>query len=615
MKYNVAFLAAVACFVLLASECIRSNPVLVDEFAHVPAGVSYWDLGRHYLYRENPPVVRLLTALPVWLSNPKTDYSRASASYRSEWGVGVDFIAANGPRHHTLYGLARRVVLFLSVGCALTIFVWAGERYGKGPAFVAAALWLADPTVLAFSSVATVDVGAAAFGCLATYLFWRFLREPVWFKAVLAGVGLGLAEGCKFSMLALYPAWLLSALLMRTFASGPGCVPGFSSKPAWGKVCAIFVLSILVLNMTYGFDRVVKPLGSFQFKSRLLTGLTTVDPDDPPSGNVFRRTWFGSLPSPFPEDYLRGFDSQKWDEEFGFYRLSHGRLVFRGSWSSPLVTLAYKLPLGTIALLVGSALFWVVRSRRLRPAECVAAVTGFAVIALLCTQTGLNWVARYTLPALPFVFFCVGRPVEAALNHRLLKWAVAACLLWNAASVMSTRPHFISFANELVGGPDGARDELAGSNFDWGQDLFRLQQWAVEHPGREPLVLLYYGALNPDLLSHKPAKVPDRFLDTGVDTPSPPGPGKPFYLAISKNLLHGVPCDLPLESGRFVSAAVNSPFLKYKNAVDRVGHTIYIFRVVPTAAEVDSPKAITYDQLRSSFREVTAHERRIMTFI
>src|SRR5579883_1777075 len=108
---KLCFLATVFVAVALAGENIRSNPVVIDEYAHVPAGLSYWDFGRHYLYRENPPLVRLLTSLPVWLSTPRISYRKADPSIRSEWEVGRDFIRANGSRHHFLIGEARCVSL------------------------------------------------------------------------------------------------------------------------------------------------------------------------------------------------------------------------------------------------------------------------------------------------------------------------------------------------------------------------------------------------------------------------------------------------------------------------------------------------------------------------
>ena len=67
-RCNLVFFALMALFVFLAMEGITSNPVMVDEYGHVPAGISHWHLGDFQMYRENPPLVCAVSALPVWLS-------------------------------------------------------------------------------------------------------------------------------------------------------------------------------------------------------------------------------------------------------------------------------------------------------------------------------------------------------------------------------------------------------------------------------------------------------------------------------------------------------------------------------------------------------------------
>ncbi len=49
---------------LLAYSAWRHSPVLT-EVGQLPAGISHWELGRFDLYRVNPPLVRLVAALPV----------------------------------------------------------------------------------------------------------------------------------------------------------------------------------------------------------------------------------------------------------------------------------------------------------------------------------------------------------------------------------------------------------------------------------------------------------------------------------------------------------------------------------------------------------------------
>ena len=47
---------------LLAVTAIRRNSVTVDEVAHLPAGISYWQTGTFALYHHNPPLVKMLAA-------------------------------------------------------------------------------------------------------------------------------------------------------------------------------------------------------------------------------------------------------------------------------------------------------------------------------------------------------------------------------------------------------------------------------------------------------------------------------------------------------------------------------------------------------------------------
>jgi hypothetical protein len=590
---------------------------MLDEFAHVPAGISHWDLGRHFIYRENPPLVRLIATLPVWLSHPKMVYSGASTTYRSEWNVGRDFIAANGERHHQLFILARCVTLLLAVVCGMMIFRWSSENYGGQAGVICASVWMLDPTVLANASIATVDIGSATLGFAATYLFWRFLNRPVWPQAILAGIGLGLAQACKFSLLGLIPAWFVLMLVARLSSASVDHMSGPAARPSWRKLGAIYLVSVVVLDAVYAFDRVGTPLGSFDFKSGLLTARVVKDPKDAPEGNRFRGTWLGEFPTPLPEDYIRGFDSQKSEEELRFLRLSHGRLVHRGPWYSPFETLVYKLPLGTLFLLAASAVYWFVASRRFHLAECAAIVPALFLLGLLCTQTGLNWAVRYAIPALPFLCLCVGRPVQVAWAHPVWRWGVAGCILWNSAVVLGTRPHFLSYGNEIVGGFDGARRKFAGSNLDWGQDLYRLARWRAEHPDRRPVVVLYYGALNPAFLGINDKGLPDTFLQAGeaIRAASSPETRKPFYLAISWNLLIGEPANIHFESGLATTAVLRSPRLRFENAFAQIGQTIYVFHIVPTAAEARSGKDLTFEEMQSCLQKVSTGGRWRLTIL
>ena len=51
-------------YALAAQSLLQENPT-VDEVVHLPAGVTYWQKGTFQLYHHNPPLFKLVAALPV----------------------------------------------------------------------------------------------------------------------------------------------------------------------------------------------------------------------------------------------------------------------------------------------------------------------------------------------------------------------------------------------------------------------------------------------------------------------------------------------------------------------------------------------------------------------
>ena len=84
------------------------NFVVLDETGHIPAGISHWETGDFSLYRVNPPLGRMLAALPVLLARPSTTYVHLDPhpGIRADWTVGRDFAELNAPRYLDLIYLA-----------------------------------------------------------------------------------------------------------------------------------------------------------------------------------------------------------------------------------------------------------------------------------------------------------------------------------------------------------------------------------------------------------------------------------------------------------------------------------------------------------------------------
>ncbi|WP_010583157.1 ArnT family glycosyltransferase [Schlesneria paludicola] len=207
------------------------------ELAHLPAGISHWKFGRFELYRVNPPLVRVIAAMPVLAVGSKMD-SESSLDVpggRPEFEIGEDFIASNGKRGFWLLTLARWATIPISLLGGYVCWCWARELHGAGcsagrignqcdglgsefAGLTALVLYCFCPEILAYGQMITPDCAAAALGVAAGYLFWRWLREPNWSFALAAGAVLGLAELTKSSWLILIPLWPALWLVWRLIA-------------------------------------------------------------------------------------------------------------------------------------------------------------------------------------------------------------------------------------------------------------------------------------------------------------------------------------------------------------------------------------------------------------
>ena len=110
---------------LLAYSAYVHSPTF-DEPAHLTAGISHWQFGNFQLYQVNPPLVRMVAALPVIAVGVSTDWAsfRVGPGLRPVHGMGNDLLAANGTRSFVLFMLARWACIPFSLIGVITCFLW-----------------------------------------------------------------------------------------------------------------------------------------------------------------------------------------------------------------------------------------------------------------------------------------------------------------------------------------------------------------------------------------------------------------------------------------------------------------------------------------------------------
>lgn len=541
---------------LLGYSAAVHSPTL-NEPGHLVAGLSQWKFGRYDLYNVNPPLVKQVAALPVMIAGYKEDWSSFHNGAYPVFEIGEDFVAKNGERSFFLVTIARWACLPFSWIGACVCYFWARDLYGSLPGVLACALWCFSPSILAHASLITTDAPASALGLAACYLFWRWLRNPAWKQAVLAGIGLGIAELTKTTLILFYPLW---PMLWAIHRWGNRTAVGFRRT---GREAAMIVtcwgISLYILNLGYGFQDSFTPLKSFAFFSELFTdkarNQATYDDiagntqREMSSGNRFANSWIGNLPVPVARSYLMGIDTQQCDfESYGRPSYLAGKWQAHGWWYYYLYAALIKTPIGTLffVALVGllqpkrlwrRALTYrsqlasqgALSSRASSLYKGPASDKGqtmfldelFLLIPLLTlfvgvsVKSGFSEHMRYILPCLPFLFvwICQSARIGVAIQERpilvfprclqrisLRHIFLSVALVWSITSSLWIYPHSLSYFNEIVGGPNRGPEHLIGSNIDWGQDLLYYKKWLVQRPRDlrdENVYLAYCGYFSP----------------------------------------------------------------------------------------------------------------------
>lgn len=509
---------------LLAYSATRHGPTYLEP-AFLASGLSQLHTGRFGLYDVNPPLPRVIAAMPVLAIGCKTDWHRYddAPGARAEFAVGDDFLAANGDRACSLIVYARWSCIPFSLLGAYSAFRWATGLYGRCAGLLALSMWTLEPNLLAHAELVTPDCACWSAVIVAGYTFWLWLRCPSRWSLIIAGLALGFAQLTKLTCLALWGLWPVlwglwlligrhdlrdvrrvfqKSCHLRNRLNQNSSLPTRSAPPLIGLV-GILVLSVYVLNFGYFFEGTGRPLREYSFVSSAMTGL----PVTGVPGNRFRVSCVGTIPIPLPAPYLRGIDLQLKDFE-SYEHLSYlrGQWSEGGWWYYYLYGLAVKVPCSVLlmAFLQAALVLIAPRRRMLGRDELVLLLPGLSIMLTCCLHPDLNDHLRYSFPALAVLVVWLGQWHSAArrlalrLNIAMRShtrrfarvapfFATLFLLLHLALSTLTTVPDQLSYFNEIAGGRSHGWRHLLGSSFDWGQDIMLLatdaksNDWKIRH--------------------------------------------------------------------------------------------------------------------------------------
>lgn len=441
---------------------IRANSTTYDEAMHIAAGYSYLTEKDFRLEPQNPPLIKELLALPLFLGyrlpfNPDPQHWRSGDGYL----IGQDLLYKSALPADRMLALSRVPNLFL--GGVLVAFIgwWAYRLWGNRAAMLALALACMEPNLVAHSSLVTTDVGATLFIFLTVYLVWEYLRSPSWWVLAVTGIATGLALVSKFSTILLVPmiglifaefVWMAgedSALLPRRKRPN---APRHKALEAGAMLGFILLFASLTIPAAYFFQG-------------------------------FQPWFFG----------LQRFLTLTQEGQPAFFL---GQISYQSWWSYFLVAFLIKTPIGSLVLITASLVFYRVGSS-LKYRQALFLLLPVIVIFVATSQAKVNIGLRHILPVYPFLFVFASRLATVHFErHWLAPLLIGMPLAITAVSSLRIAPHQLAYFNEFIGGPEQGYRYLSDSNLDWGQDLKGLKAFMEKE--KLPIIYLsYFGTAPP----------------------------------------------------------------------------------------------------------------------
>ena len=567
MKYRFVAVILLVVMLWLEASTLSITAATPDEPMHMIRGDAFMRLGKDQIASCSPCSPVLAGALigsglslePDLQLPPKDDPAWTDGK---GFPLQEAFLWRNTAPPERMIFLARLPIMAVSLLLAALIFRWSSQRSGPGAALGTLVLYVFGVNILAHARLATTDVVATATFALSAYTFTRALdssRRILW---IASGVALGLALAAKISAVWLPVAFFL-LMVIRVWQTR-------HDRRAWLKPIGLLmgtgVLSLLTLWAIYRFT--IEPLTP--------GGISVIAP-------AYWREWLAFneyLKDPLPS-YLFGQMSK-----FGW-------------WYYFPITFAVKTSLPELIFL-GLALLHTARARTWVRDLPLILPPLLLFGSLLFSPHDLGY--RYLLPIVPFIFVYSADVIRAAQRVRWTRIAVLVLIGWQIIGTLRYYPYYLTFFNEIVGGPDRGRYIIVDSNLDWGQDLIGLKQYVDEH-----VRFSYSGATLPSVYGLHTEALPPVYppmRDQGVwwlHTLYPPDPLPGTYALALTSMM----------------ADPNSYSFFRDRAPDHViGNSIYIYDIPPQGPSVDvALSGLQVDQIDAeTFKHFGTNDVRLRWF-
>ena len=549
-----AVAAILAIVGVLEVRSARGETQTWDEGIHIVAGYSYLKFGDYSWNAEHPPLVKIVSALPLMWMGLTARPDGADGKRQDQVQYGIDFLYRNRRDADTILLATRSANILLTLLFALAVAWWTRLRYGPAAGLAAAALCAFDPNLIAHGRYVTTDFPVTAFFFFACVLWVEYLERATWRRLLAAAAAIGLALITKFSAVLLIPSLLI--LYVACWIRRPKEFPIRRAAIAAGTVIATVVLMVSVIYWpeTVRCWRTQVPR------------LSTLVVRNNPTGQILY--FFGRKLHLPAHGYLTGLNAVADHNAGGHSSYLLGMRSDKGWWYYFPVVFAVKSTMAALAaamLLLAAALWQAWKREWISPMALGLALPPLLYFVFSMTS-GINIGMRHILPVYPFLYVGAAAWLTSRPDRRGV-YVLTALVALQVGECARITPDYLAFFNELAGGPGRGPEYLVDSNIDWGQDVKKLGAWLDAHAGTRRVRLYYFG------------NTQVRYY--GIDEMGFPGPlDQKGWDEIDEYCVANV---TPLEGG-YVPLADLAP-LRLREPIAKVGWSMYVY-------DLRKPKAL-----------------------
>ena len=546
---------------LFAAISLKS--ITNDELVHIPAGYYHLVAGEFQLNNEHPPLVKMWAALPLLFIQPnETSRDEATGNFSEEtWKTMDQFWPNNREHYEAIFFWTRAMMIPITLGLGILIFVYARDLFGARAAAFAVALYTLEPTVLAHGRIVHTDLPAAFAFLLFFFALRYYLKARTSRRALLLGLASGLALVVKFSMIVLWP-------ILAVLAIG-----GFIFAARWQEsrkrialhLGIVICFMILVINAAYYFRS--SPVEAADVK--------WVQTMSAPSLNNWIK-FFRVGSKVVPTYWLFGQYNVMLHNRDGHATSLLGQYNQNGWWYYFPVAFALKTSLPFLILCV-AALAWTLWSIWKRDWRFLWLIIPFAIYAAMSMASNINIGIRHFLPAYPYLFIAAGVLLDRFLRvkyaHHLMVAIIVLLFGWMSVEMLRAYPDYIPYMNQLASGHPHWW-YLSDSNVEWGDDVRALAEYLHAHGETDVRGALSggWGSLQfYDINYHEIFPKPGRVIP------------ETHYVAIGASFLNGSTIAIPEdEQGKLVSAEERINYLApYRTRTPEAtfGNSIFLYRL------------------------------------